>query len=105
MIDIRQIRDNPQKFKDAARAKNFDVDIDRLLEVDRALKNLKQQIQDIVTDKNRLGRSIPTLSGERKKAALSELARLKKAQASDTPVRFRAEGPRAVGSCAGHNRH
>ena len=81
MIDIRQIRDNPQKFKDAARAKNFDVDIDRLLEVDRALKNLKQQIQDIVTDKNRLGRSIPTLSGERKKAALSELARLKKAQA------------------------
>ncbi len=29
MIDIKIIRENPKKFKDAAAAKGFDVDIDR----------------------------------------------------------------------------
>ncbi|MHC4333047.1 MAG: serine--tRNA ligase [Planctomycetota bacterium] len=78
MIDIRQIRENPQTFKDGAKAKGFDVDIDRLLEVDDALKSAKQQLQDISTEKNRLGKSIPGLSGDEKQAALARLAELKK---------------------------
>ena len=73
MIDIRQIRENPQVFKDGAKAKGFDVDIDRLLEVDDALKSTKQQLQDISTEKNRLGKSIPRLSGDEKQAALARL--------------------------------
>jgi seryl-tRNA synthetase len=78
MIDIRQIRENPQTFKDGAKAKGFDVDIDRLLEVDDGLKSAKQQLQDISTEKNRLGKSIPQLSGDEKQAALARLAELKK---------------------------
>jgi seryl-tRNA synthetase len=78
MIDIRQIRENPQTFKDGAQAKGFDVDIDRLLEVDDGLKSAKQQLQDISTEKNRLGKSIPGLSGDEKQAALARLAELKK---------------------------
>ena len=34
MIDIKLIREEPQKFKEAARAKNFHVDIDELLKID-----------------------------------------------------------------------
>ncbi|MHC4239858.1 MAG: serine--tRNA ligase, partial [Planctomycetota bacterium] len=78
MIDIKQIRENPQVFKDGAKAKGFDVDIDRLLQVDDALKSAKQQLQDISTEKNRLGKSIPRLSGDEKQAALARLAELKK---------------------------
>ncbi len=77
MIDIKQIRENPQRFKDAAKVKGFDVDIDRLLEVDSALRTAKKQLQDISTSKNRLGKSIPKLSGDEKQAALSQLAELK----------------------------
>ena len=77
MIDIWQIRENPQKFKAACKAKLFDVDIDSLLEVDSQLKTTKQQLQDISTDKNRLGKSIPKLSGNDKESALSELSELK----------------------------
>ena len=77
MIDIKQIRENPQTFRDGAKAKGFDVDIDRLLQVDDTLKAAKQQLQDISTEKNRLGKSIPKISGDEKQAALAQLAELK----------------------------
>jgi len=77
MIDIKQIRENPQKFKDACEAKKFAADIDRLIEVDSALKTIKQKLQDISTDKNRIGKSIPNLSADKKQAALSQLVELK----------------------------
>jgi len=77
MIDIKQIRENPQGFKEAGRAKHFDVDIDRLLEVDSALKAAKNQLQEISASKNRIGKSIPNLSGGEKDAALAQLSELK----------------------------
>jgi seryl-tRNA synthetase len=81
MIDIRIIRETPQRFKDAAQAKGFDVDIDRLLKVDTALKSAKQKLQDISTEKNRLGKSIPKLTGQEKESALNQLAQLKQQEA------------------------
>jgi seryl-tRNA synthetase len=81
MIDIRQIREDPKKFKKAAKDKGFDVDIDQLLEADSKLKKAMQQLQDISTDKNRIGKSIPKLSGKEKEKALSELAQLKNNEA------------------------
>ena len=68
MIDIKQIREDPQKFMDAAKNKGFDVDVDRLLEVDSSLKSSKQQLQQIATEKNRIGKSIPKLTGREKES-------------------------------------
>jgi seryl-tRNA synthetase len=81
MIDIKQIREEPEKFKAAAKDKGFDVDIDRLLKADSALKNEKQKLQEITTEKNRIGKSIPKLSGKEKESALSQLAELKETEA------------------------
>jgi len=81
MIDIKQIRENPQKYREAGLAKHFDVDIDRLLEIDSILRAAKNQLQEISTSKNRIGKSIPKLDGEQKQAALAELAELKKQEA------------------------
>lgn len=81
MIDIKQIRKDPKKFKKAAKDKGFDVDINRLLEADSKLKKAMQQLQDISTEKNRIGKSIPKLSGKEKENALSELAQLKDSEA------------------------
>jgi seryl-tRNA synthetase len=78
MIDIKHIRENPQGFKEGGRAKGFDVDIDRLLEVDLALKAAKIQLQEISASKNRIGKSIPNLSGGEKDAALAQLSELKR---------------------------
>ncbi len=52
MIDIKQIRENPQKFKDACKTKGFAVDIDKLLETDEQLRDTEKQLQNIVTQKN-----------------------------------------------------
>ncbi|MBN2589365.1 MAG: serine--tRNA ligase [Sedimentisphaerales bacterium] len=77
MIDIKVIRENPEKFKTASAAKHFNVDIDKLIEVDAELKVIKQKLQDISTDKNRIGKSIPKLAPDEKQAAMSQLAELK----------------------------
>ena len=81
MIDIKPIRENPEKFKKAAEAKRFNVDIDKLVAVDAELKTLKQQLQDISTEKNRVGKSIPKLAADEKQSALSQLSQLKQQEA------------------------
>ncbi|MCH8118573.1 MAG: serine--tRNA ligase [Planctomycetes bacterium] len=78
MIDIKQIRDNPEKFKKAAKDKNFNVDIERLLEMDSALRYAKKRLQDLSTEKNRLSKSIPKRSENEKQFALAQLTQLKR---------------------------
>ena len=77
MIDIKKIRENPQKYKDGAKAKKFNVDIDRLMVVDAELLDHKKRLQDIATEKNSAGKSIPNLEADQKQAALARLAELK----------------------------
>jgi seryl-tRNA synthetase len=78
MVDIKDIRENPQRYKDGAKAKRFDeVDIDTLLDVDSRLRAAKARLQDLVTEKNRVGKEIPKLAPEEKKAALARLSDLK----------------------------
>ncbi|MFC1676120.1 serine--tRNA ligase [Planctomycetota bacterium] len=81
MIDIKLIRENPDKYKKAATDKKFKVDIDRLLEVDSALRDVKAKLQEITTQKNAIGKSIPKLADKEKQNALTELTELKKQEA------------------------
>ncbi len=80
MMDIKQIRENPQNFKNACETKGFAVDIDHLLQIDSELRDRKSTLQNISTDKNRIGKSIPTLSGDDKESALAELSELKRSE-------------------------
>ncbi|MGH2271942.1 serine--tRNA ligase [Anaerohalosphaeraceae bacterium U12dextr] len=82
MIDIKLVRENPQLFKDGAKAKRFDVDIDALLELDSKIMAAKQMLQDIVTEKNRIGKEIPKLPAQEKQAVLAELSKLKEKEAA-----------------------
>jgi seryl-tRNA synthetase len=77
MIDIKEIRENPQRFKQAAKNKNIEVDIDRLMAIDAELLSAKQRLQEIATEKNRIGKSIPKLTGDEKQNALGQLAKFK----------------------------
>jgi seryl-tRNA synthetase len=86
MIDIKDIRTNPERFQKAAVDKHVTADINQLLTIDQQIMDAKKQLQDISTDKNKLGKSIPTLAPEEKQAALSQLADLKQreSQFNDT---------------------
>lgn len=78
MIDIKQIRDDPEKFKAACEAKRFQVDIDRLLYLDKVLRDSKKKLQVIATLKNQISTKIPKLSGIEKQAQIDYLSELKK---------------------------
>jgi len=77
MIDIKALRDNPDIYIQAAQNKRIAADVPRLLEIDQQLKDAKAKLQDIATEKNRIGKSIPKLSGADKDAALQTLSQLK----------------------------
>ncbi len=82
MIDIKLVRETPQLFKDGAKAKRFDVNIDTLLDLDSKILAAKQMLQDIVTEKNRIGKEIPKLQAQEKQAVLAELGKLKEKEAA-----------------------
>jgi seryl-tRNA synthetase len=77
MIDIKDIRENPERFKKAAKDKGFDVDIEKLLDIDSKLREAKQKLQDIFTEKNKFGKEIPKLPDAEKQKAIENLAQLK----------------------------
>lgn len=57
MIDIQIIRDDPQKVKLAAKNKNREVDIDRILYLDNQKKALNIKIQTFQEERNKLAAS------------------------------------------------
>jgi seryl-tRNA synthetase len=77
MIDIRELRENPNAYIRAAQDKRITADVPQLLEVDSQLKEAKAKLQEMATEKNRIGKSIPKLSGDEKNAALQQLSQLK----------------------------
>lgn len=81
MVDVKNIRAEPDKYKQACLLKGFEVDIDRLLTVDEKLRNGKTNLQEILTEKNRLGKQVPKLADREKKKAIARLSELKDTEA------------------------
>lgn len=57
MLDIKFIRENPEKVKEGCQRKEADCPIGRLLEVDKQRRELLQNIEELKSNKNKLGRS------------------------------------------------
>jgi len=68
MIDLKDLRADPDKYRRAAAAKGSDVDVDALLEVDAQLRQAQQQQQELAAEKNRISKEIGQLTGKLKKA-------------------------------------
>ena len=91
MIDLKDLRQNPEKYKQGAASKGSDVDIDTLLNLDESLRGVMSRQQDLVAEKNRIGKSIGQLAGKLKKAEGDEKAALqaemKQAQARPNEIK------------------
>jgi seryl-tRNA synthetase len=46
MLDRRFIRENPQAVKDAVRVKGIRLDVDELLSLDQASRDLQRELDD-----------------------------------------------------------
>ena len=78
MIDIRQLRENPERFRQGARDKNADAHVDRLLALDEARRGILQRLEAKRAEQNRLskeiGPQIGKLKGQLKSADASAKA-------------------------------
>jgi seryl-tRNA synthetase len=76
MIDLKDVRENPDRYREAARLKRIDVDIDRLLALDEQRRTLDAKRQQLTAEKNAIGKQIGQLAGRLKKAGGAEQASL-----------------------------
>jgi seryl-tRNA synthetase len=72
MLDIRFVRENPEVVRAAARKKRMDVDVDRVLELDRRRRELVTRLDADRAELNRSSRSIGALPPEKRAAAAEE---------------------------------
>lgn len=77
MLDIKFIRENAEKVKQGAKDKNFDVDIDRLLELDTKRRDLTFNSQQTRQRRNEVSGSIKGASNEERPALIQEGKALK----------------------------
>lgn len=95
MIDLKDLRDNPQRYRDAARLKRIQVDIDHLLELDASYRQIEQERQQLTAEKNQIGKQIGALAGRLKSAAPDQQPALqeemKRLQARPTQLKAREQ--------------
>jgi seryl-tRNA synthetase len=72
MLDIKFIRDNADKVKKGAKDKNFEVDIDRLLELDARRRDLQYRSEQLRARRNEVAGSIKGASNEDRPALIAE---------------------------------
>lgn len=68
MIDLKDLRANPDKYRRGAADKASAVDIDALLAADEALRSVMTRQQELTAEKNRIGKQIGQVAGRMKQA-------------------------------------
>ncbi|MDD5750058.1 MAG: serine--tRNA ligase [Candidatus Pacebacteria bacterium] len=73
MLDIKYIRENPEKVKEGARNKGVDVDIDKLLELDKKRREIMARSEQIKAEQKKIsGKGVPSRETIEKAKALKE---------------------------------
>ena len=58
MIDIKALREDPQRFIDGAKAKNIAVDIPALIAIDEERRSLNKNREDLRAEQKRISKEI-----------------------------------------------
>jgi len=73
MLDIKFVQDHKKMLEQVAKQKNIDIDLDKLLELDKKRKKITQQIEEIRTRKNQASKKIPQMNDKEKAKLLAEM--------------------------------
>ncbi len=66
MIDLKQLRADPDRFKQGARDKGIDVDVERVVKLDQELRVLKTEMENRRAAQNRISKEIGPQIGKLK---------------------------------------
>ncbi len=81
MLDIKQIRENPEAFKKGIAIKGADSKlIDQILELDEKKRKLITDSEQLQAEKNKVSKRIPQLQGDEKAKILVEMKKLSEKQ-------------------------
>ena len=69
MIDLKELRADPEKFRRGAANKRLDVDINALLRCDQQLRDAMNRRQELTAEKNQIGKQIGQIAGRLKDAS------------------------------------
>ena len=58
MVDLKDLRENPDKYRQAAQKKRIAVDIDSLVEMENQRRSLDIRRQQLTAEKNAIGKQI-----------------------------------------------
>jgi len=71
MLDRRFLRENSDAVRAAVVRRGIEVDLDRILELDRALLDLAREREELKAEQNKLSKQVPTLQGDEKATAIT----------------------------------
>lgn len=78
MLDIKFIRENPEKVKQAIKNKNVKgVNVNVVLKLDKERRQLLQQVEKLRGEQNRVGRQITEVRSDSRKAVIDEMKIIK----------------------------
>ena len=77
MLDVNFIRENSKKVEAGAHNKGFDIDVDRILKLDKQHRELLQAVEGLRARKNQISSEIPKLNESERGAKLKEAEQIK----------------------------
>ena len=97
MIDLKELRENPDRFRNGVRDKCMDVDIDRLLALDEARRAVLMRQENARAEQNRIGKEsgarMGQIKGKLKNASDAEKPQLERelAELEAKPTALKAQ--------------
>lgn len=87
MLDIKYIRENADKVREACKNKKVNADVDAILKMDAARRELNAQVEDLSRQRNEAAKAKDIEKGKALKATASEMeAKLAEMDAALTPM-------------------
>lgn len=87
MIDLNDVRNNPERYEEACRVKNVKFDVRAFLALDEEYRSLKTELEKLRSEQNAFNKELPKLTGDAKAQKLASMKDLAQ-QVKDKGVLF-----------------
>jgi seryl-tRNA synthetase len=64
MIDLKKFRQDPTPWKESAKKRGLNLDFDYILKLDEQVRDLKNQLNNLLAERKKLSAQIPQLAKE-----------------------------------------
>jgi seryl-tRNA synthetase len=92
VLDIRQIREDPERFRAALARRGLDDAVDRLLAADERRRSLTATVEEMRAEQNRASKAIGAAQGDERQQRIEEVAKVSTQLKELEPQLAEAEG-------------